>query len=244
MRKKVCKRCGKIFETPDYHNEKFLCPECLKQARKESVFRERTCIVCGAQFMGFPNSKYCPECKKVAEKERRKKYQDNAKSRPLGSTDYCQKCGAEYVVTSGMQKYCAKCSEEAINEKIKARKIRYNHENKEKLSAIKNERKSNGYVCVICGKTFDKKSPTVTCSPECARELKRRKQAKADLKRGKRKSPIERVGKSDNPQSGIVGITWYQGKWQVVYKKHYVGIFENVEEAKEALAEYKNKTGT
>ena len=244
MRKKICKRCGKVFETPDGHNERALCPECSKQVKRESVYRERTCVICGAKFIGYPASKYCPTCAKSAERERAKKYRRMGFSRSLGSIDHCVKCGAEYIVTSGLQKYCPNCSAEAVNEKTKARKIKYNHENRDKFDANKKEMKSEAYICVICGKPFDKKTATVTCSPECAKELKRRRQAESDLKRGKRKTPLAQVKKSDNPQSGIVGITWHKGKWQVVYKKHYIGIYKTVEEAKEALEEYKNKTGT
>ena len=200
MRKKICKKCGRVFETPDNYYDRYLCPECLKRVRKEGIHQEHTCIICGDKFMGFPSSKYCPNCAKIAERERAKKYRKNGVSRPLGSIDHCKKCGAAYVVTSGLQKYCPNCSQEAIKENSRARKREYNRENREKLLENKIKMKANGYVCVICGKVFNKKSPTVTCSPECAKELKRRNQINADLKRGMKRTPIGEL-RNNSPKS-------------------------------------------
>ena len=46
--------------------------------------------------------------------------------------------------------------------------------------------------------------------------------------------------RNNNPKSGIVGITWHSGKWQVKYKQRYVGVYKNIDEAKKALEDYKN----
>lgn len=244
MRLKVCKNCGRVFQTETDHYEVYMCPECSKQINKDRVKQEKTCIICGATFTGYIGSLYCENCRAKVIEENNRAYKKMGPRRPLGSIDYCQKCGAEYVVNSGKQKYCPECAAEAVRENIRKHNREYNRKNKDHLKENKVKMKADGYVCVICGKPFDKKSTTVTCSPECAKELKRRRQAESDLKRGKRKTPLDQVKKSTKPKSGIVGITWHQGKWQVVYKKHYIGIFENIEEAKEALEDYKKEFGT
>ena len=62
--------------------------------------------------MGYPASKYCPDCRVEAERERNRKYKRNGSARKIGSTDLCEKCGKEYIVTSGLQKYCPECAKE------------------------------------------------------------------------------------------------------------------------------------
>ena len=113
MRLKKCAKCGKLFNTAK--NEQTLCDECVATA-KSTTIRPRTCRECGAIFDGGPRAWYCPECRKIREKESAKHYRDNGPSRPLGSIDRCSVCGKEYVVNSARQRYCPACAPEAIRE--------------------------------------------------------------------------------------------------------------------------------
>lgn len=239
MRLKVCKKCGKTFQTENGHSANYLCPECYIKSKKDSVYRERICKICGEHFMGYPRSFFCPKCSEQRKKERNKKYKKSA--RPLGSIDYCEICGAEYIVKSGLQKYCPNCAEATIKANISAHKKSYHTQNKEHIQAYKKKMKSQGKVCIICGKTFDSNN-SVTCSPECHNELKRIRQNTADIKRGKRKLPANEKYISDRPQSGIPGVTWRKnGKWQAVYKTHYIGVFDTINQAATAIDNYKKQ---
>lgn len=73
---------------------------------------ERICRTCGRNFKGGPRAWYCPECREERKKERAAKYRKGKPKRPLGSKDFCQNCGKEYTVESGLQKYCPECQPE------------------------------------------------------------------------------------------------------------------------------------
>lgn len=229
MRQCVCKDCGKIYLTDK--NESWYCPECAKEHAKD-VLIDRVCSRCGAKFVGYPNSKYCPACLPEVIRERNREQRRSGPARPIGSIDLCQKCGKEYIVKSGLQKYCSDCAAEAIREKARARKRQYNRDNREYFNSLRRCVKDGRKVCIVCGNPFNSDTPTVTCSPECAAEHKRLQQAKADYKRGRRKS-IVFPPKSNNPKSGIAGISWHKktGKWQLVFNKRYIGLFDTVEAA-------------
>lgn len=55
MRTRICKNCGKAFEVPT-GKESYLCEECSRKSKSNSVLRERTCKICGASFVGYPRS--------------------------------------------------------------------------------------------------------------------------------------------------------------------------------------------
>ena len=64
----------------------------------------------------------------------------------------------------------------------------------------------------------------------------------ADIRRGKRKSPVGVKYDSGLPKSGIAGITARRnGKWQVAYKGNYIGVFEDIPAATAALEKYKEE---
>lgn len=183
MRQHKCNNCGSIFLAEK--EGVYLCPKCADESRRKSVLRERVCTRCGTTYMGYPASKYCPDCRIEVERERNRKHKRNGSARKIGSIDLCEKCGKEYIITGGLQKYCPECAKEAVQEKIRARKRKYMESyNRDVRPVIRAERKENGTVCVVCGKTFTTTTPTVTCSPECAKEQKRRLQAIYDYKRG------------------------------------------------------------
>lgn len=189
MRTRVCKKCGKIFNTETGHAEVYLCPECSLQAKRSSIYRERICKSCGTAFMGYPRSMFCPSCSEERKRAYKKNYDRKHPARPLGSIDHCEICGKEYIVNGGRQRFCPDCAENAVKEKTRAHKREYNRQNKEKISAHKKEVYSSRKVCVICGKVFDSPDNSVTCSPKCAKEQKSIIQSRADMKRRKRITP-------------------------------------------------------
>ena len=231
MRQLKCRRCGAIYLSDK--QESSLCPECVKIARKEAVYRSRICIDCGRPFMGYPKSKRCPDCQQKAYAENNKKHKHNGSARKLGTQDICPVCGKPYTVTSGAQKYCPKCAPDAIRENINKSKreyakSNYNHQERK-------DNKEGRKICVICGKPFTSTMPCVTCSPECAKEQARMRQVAADIKRG-RANPARLIHRKRDevPQSGIPGITWHNGKWQLTIHGKYIGIYSTIEEAEEA----------
>lgn len=186
VRKKSCKHCGKSFETDK--PGAYLCPDCASSSRRASVFRERVCIDCGTVFMGYPKSKRCPLCRSNNNKRRNMEIRRTGPQRALGSTDICANCGAEYIVESGLQRYCKKCAPEAVRKNINARKREYMAGRAEKDALQKAENRRYNKICLVCGKVFDADTPTVTCSPACKKQLKYIRQAESDYRRGKRKT--------------------------------------------------------
>ena len=186
MRLIACKHCGLVFETDK--RGAYLCPACALKSRRESVLRERTCIDCGAKFVGYPKSKRCPECRDKINAKRDAEYKKRGAKRKLGTIDKCQRCGAEYIVNSGAQRYCPACAESAHEENVKAHKREYMRDHAEEFAPKKAKNRSYNKVCVVCGKIFDAETTTVTCSSACAEKWKRYNQSKIDYKRGKRKT--------------------------------------------------------
>ena len=191
MRLKRCKRCGRDFWAPKTWN--YLCPECGSAAKQETVMRPRTCRQCGAVFQGGPRAWYCPECRTERKRAQDRENKRTGKpARPIGSMDLCVRCGKEYTVNSGRQMYCPDCAKIVVREKERTRKKEYWAERKEQYADYKRAAADDSKVCVVCGKTFSARGPSVTCSEECARAHKSAQQLAADIKRGKRKPPDSR----------------------------------------------------
>lgn len=183
MRTVVCKGCGKIVRLS---GERYLCDACAKKARQTSVIRVRTCKVCGVQFPGGPSAAYCPECRRLRERERKKEYARRRAAgtvRKIGSMDICTRCGAEYKVEAGPQTYCPACAEIGVKEQVRPKKREYNAQRRTEIAAAKARAKADRKVCVVCGKVFNGRPAFVTCSDECAAIHRKRKQAENDAKR-------------------------------------------------------------
>lgn len=233
MRTIKCARCGKILQAS---GEITLCGECRAVAKQETVLRTRTCRTCGAEFIGGPRAWYCPSCRAERIKEQRR--HRKAANRKLGSIDYCEICGKEYIVNGGLQRYCPDCKAEAVAVKDRAQGRAYMQEHKQKYYERKREGQKNRKVCVVCGKQFWTGNTDVTCSAHCAAILKSQKQREADFRRGRRRSiePYE----SGLPQSGIVGVTARRnGKWQACYKQKYLGVYDTIDDAARAIEKEK-----
>lgn len=232
-----CKKCGTDYWVKA--GDSYLCPSCAEEARKNGVFVNRTCASCGITFLGYPRSKYCPDCRKEAQKAANKRYKEQkkaGKTRQIGSTDICQNCGKPYTVTSGLQRYCPDCSEYVVADNIRQHKKEYMEGNREYFNALHKKNRTGRRVCVICGKTFDSPTCTTVCSADCAAEQMRRNRVQAQVNAGRAK-PIRLLGPRGpvNPQSGIPGIHYHPGtgKWELVEKGQYCGLYDTVTAANE-----------
>lgn len=238
MRLRNCKKCGKPYETD--RPDTIFCPACSEAYYKSAPIRDRVCRQCGVTFSGGPRAWYCPTCRAERRREAGKRNKKTGTARPLGSTDICKRCGKEYIVEGGRQMYCKDCAEIAVKEKVREHKREYNAENRDALNDHKREVRVDRKVCVICGAVFDADTPTVTCSDACAAKLRKLRQDEADIRRGKRKSPPGVKYESCLEKSGIVGVTARRnGKWQAEYKGHYIGVFDTIQDAADAIAKYK-----
>lgn len=171
--KRICKYCGREYEGDSGSTA---CPECVAE-RKKTTIRERVCRQCGRTFPGGPRAWYCPECRAERSREAMKRHKRNGTVRPLGSTDWCEVCGAEYVVNSARQRYCPKCAEAAVRKKDRQQSIEWNKAN---ITAEqrKEERKNATAMipCAVCGKLFRPQYNAKTCSVECCIEAVKQRQ--------------------------------------------------------------------
>lgn len=102
---------------------------------------DRVCRQCGKVFQGGPRAWYCPVCRKERERQRKWKYNNIGFDRHLGDIDVCKRCGKEYVVEGGLQRYCKECSREAIKEKDRLQSLEWYHKNKEEYNPKRYERR-------------------------------------------------------------------------------------------------------
>lgn len=181
MRLRNCKRCGNPYQTD--RPDTYLCPACSVAAKRESVIKPRVCRQCGAVFSGGPRAWYCPDCRAERRRASDHRCHANGTVRPIGSTDKCEICGAEYTVRSSRHRYCDGCAADAVKKIDAAAAIAYYAANRDAINARRAELRKDRKVCVICGAVFDSDLPTVTCSADCAAALRRQRQREADRRR-------------------------------------------------------------
>lgn len=184
MRVKACKQCGVAFETDK--KGAYFCPSCAAQSRRSGVLLPRTCMDCGSTFDGYPKSKRCPSCRAAANRARDIAHKRSGPKRKLGSIDQCQCCGQDYIVQSGLQRYCKDCAPTAVRSNVRAHKREYMRTYNAEFAQKKDEKRSYNKICLVCGKVFDSDTVTVTCSQACADARKYVTRSRADYKRGKR----------------------------------------------------------
>lgn len=178
-----CNKCGQPFVGV---KQQRLCPDCRNKAQKAPRMIQHTCLECGIAFTGGPRAMYCEVCRedrKKAANRRCKSAAKAGKTRKLGSTDLCTRCGKEYIVNSGLQRYCKDCAPIALAEKMAPIKRAHAAKQRQAEGFDKHSRQVNGTICVVCGKPFTATKSTNTCSPECAKRQRSIRQAKADKKR-------------------------------------------------------------
>lgn len=110
------------------------------------------CQQCGREFIEGKHTKFCPECRKKRNLKYARAYHSRRAERyirRIGETYTCIDCGAEYMLTSGLQVCCRQC-ERSIDPPLPG--------------ASPDERK-----CPWCGRTFvDPRNIVDYCSRECA----------------------------------------------------------------------------
>lgn len=179
QRKRTVRSCI-ICETVFTGNpDSLYCSICAKKRRVDNVNKHRICQDCGTEFIGGPRARRCPVCR--AEAIRRKERKPTI--RPLGSIDKCQRCGMEYIVAGGRQKYCPNCQREASLEWQRDHKRGYSQK-PDQVTAKQERRESRKKICVYCLRTFWIDTPSSFCSDYCRQEQKKYQQCKADIKRG------------------------------------------------------------
>lgn len=236
-----CKQCGALYQVPG-GSDSYLCPLCADASRKCGVVRERTCQSCGCSFIGYPRSKYCPDCQKQAKaqaQQRCRARRKAGKARPIGSTDLCERCGQPYVVSGGLQRYCPSCARLQVPENIRTQKRAYNAAHSDTLRPYYTEMRSGRRVCAVCGQPIAPGTRRATCSDACAKELRRRTRVRAQVQAG-RADPARLQGPRGpvHPQSGVPGVHYHPGtgKWELTIKGHYIGLYDTVPEAAAAKA--------
>jgi hypothetical protein len=97
--------------------------------------------------------------------------------RNIGSTDICERCGKDYIVAGGLQRFCPDCASAHAAEYDRVTSIEYYHANKERINPIRNERRRIGYIkCRVCNKLFDPKGTRrKECSQKCRRKYVNRR---------------------------------------------------------------------
>ena len=187
MRKRTlrkCLECGKAF----YGNiDNLYCPECARKKKIESVVKIRVCKDCKTEFYGGPRASRCPECAKKAQQQTNRQFKKSGPKRPLGSTDFCQRCGKEYTVTGGRQKFCDECKREALLEWQRERKKKYNQKTKQNEKK-KEQRALKKKICKYCLKEYYDSKPTNCCCDYCRSKQKEINQCEADIKRGQNRN--------------------------------------------------------
>jgi len=141
---------------------------------------DRVCRQCGLTFKGGPRAWYCPACRAERDRKRSNEFLKKKKLgnvRPLGSTDKCERCGAEYIVNSGLQKYCPTCAPIALKELdnqqsreyIKAHPEKAKEWKKRELEAQKEFRRLYPvtHYCQVCGEEYVATGNGKYCSDAC-----------------------------------------------------------------------------
>lgn len=168
---RICTSCGAEFTG---NARQFQCDACSAAGKKNSSIRMRTCQDCGIEFQGGPRAKRCPACRIKAERERAARYRKNGYARKLGSTDTCERCGREYTVSNGRQRYCPDCSHDAVMAVDRSQGAAYYTANRDKIAEIRSEKRISLKRCVICGGLCPPGTNAVTCGkPECVSALRK-----------------------------------------------------------------------
>lgn len=205
---KVCEVCGR--ELTGRH--RYYCsPQCrqVALAQREKAARAqlgklpgnhqqpkpKVCADCGATFYGYPRSYRCPACQAEADRKHDAEHLQRKKAghaRQIGSVSRCERCGAEYIVDGGLQRYCPACAKEIWKEDA----LRRYHQDKDAINERRRPSRAEVYkkavesrvrVCAVCGSEFTASSRhRLYCSDECA--------SKASAARNKkRRNPMART---------------------------------------------------
>lgn len=185
---RICAHCG--MELPKGRT-RYCCDSCARAAKagrkrvnsgkprgNQQMMWHTTCISCGAEIYRPIKCVRCKDCQDAYDRRRDAEIKSTGPRRQLGSIDLCQRCGAEYTVESGMQKYCKACSASATRDSIRAHKRAYAAERRadpDQAEAIRQAKRilPSQRTCKRCGKAFEARTRADYCSDVCRKEAYR-----------------------------------------------------------------------
>lgn len=169
--RRICKYCEREYDGDPGGS---CCPDCAAAQRKTTI-RDRVCRQCGCTFPGGPRAWYCPACRRERKAEQSREYHKRGAIRPIGSLDRCAVCGKPYEVTGSRQRYCPACASDAVREIDRAQSRTWSDQNITPASRRAERRKASAEIpCAVCGTMFVPHDASLTCSPTCSAELRRR----------------------------------------------------------------------
>lgn len=186
--KRICMHCG--GELPP-RRTRYCCDACAKAGKasrkRANTGKERgnqqmmwrtTCIGCGAEIFRPVKCVRCKACQDAIDRKRDAEIKANGPRRPLGSIDRCQRCGQEYTVEGGLQKYCKACSAVATRDSIREHKRAYaaaRRADPDQAEAIRQAKRilPSQRTCKRCGKAFEARTRADYCSDVCRKEAAR-----------------------------------------------------------------------
>lgn len=204
----LCPLCGRPVLPP----RRTYCSEaCAAEARKARkrvasprkrpggpVYYPRTCPDCGQSYQGHIKSVRCPACQAEADRRHNAEYARRKRSghtRPIGSTDLCQRCGQPYTVAGGRQRYCPACAPSAVRDNVRSASASWNRaayaapEAREQKNAKRRKPWNEPRPCAQCGETFTpSQSGQTLCSDACRVARRHQLQHDADARRADKRS--------------------------------------------------------
>lgn len=204
----TCPICGHPVNPPRRTYCSAACADEGRKARKRvtvhrkkpggPVYYPRTCPDCGQAYQGHIKSVRCPECQAEANLRHNAEYALRKRSghtRPIGSTDLCQRCGQSYTVAGGLQRYCPACAPAAVLDNVRAASAAWNRAAYASPDAreAKNSKRRKAWntprPCALCGKLFVPGSPSQQlCSDACRLARRRQVQHNSDARRAEKRS--------------------------------------------------------
>jgi len=185
----------------------------------EKNIYDRICRQCGASFKGGPRAWYCPSCRAIRQREQAARRRRLGPNRHLGDIDQCIICGKDYIVESGLQKYCPDCAPKQIKVIDRVQGLEYYNVNKEKINPARNEHRKllRMRKCPVCGKKYSPVGGAIAC---CSEHKK-----------------IWHKSKLEYKSSNVKGVTWdkYAKAWRAEIHinkfKYDLGRYKNFEVA-------------
>lgn len=133
--------------------------------------KPRTCKECGSTFNGGPRAWYCPQCRAERKEKQQKEYQERKRrgnTRVIGNEYPCEICGTMYVLSSGLQRFCAECAEKHLKKIDNEQSRQWNKSHPEQMAVHKrNEKEKN--------KKMKEKVKQTKAKPSVIKELRESK---------------------------------------------------------------------
>ncbi|SHH14225.1 HNH endonuclease [Desulfosporosinus lacus] len=173
----TCKYCGKEYHPKTKDRKTYCSRECsyADKKAKPKVRPKVTCAVCGKEFEGRPDKRYCSEgCKKELVRRKHREYWTSKKAADVVNefiTKNCKECGDTFTTNlyASRRVFCSdKCSERNQRHTPSAR-LRHKRDNqtrRARLRGVKIESfnsieifERDNWCCQICGEKVDAMLP-------------------------------------------------------------------------------------